>query len=232
MVDKKELLERYQRTGDEALFVEARQLYERAAANGATAADLLDYGYLLECHARFELRKAVDQYERAIGIDPDNDKARYQLISARAGLREPELPIAHYEKELAESPGDIRQYRFLATAYVVAHEYHRAGEVIDRGLALEAEDRTLMDLRGQVRAGTGDTEGALRDWHRALELDTEDIGPLYSSAFLFEREGRIADAIKAWGSIVEWCEARGFEMDIEWPKREIERLETIGGIRR
>ena len=85
------------------------------ADDGAHARDHRDYGYLLECQVRRLLQLAVAQYERAIELDPNADKPRYHLISARAGLRETELPIAEYRKRLAESPGDIRNYRFLAS---------------------------------------------------------------------------------------------------------------------
>jgi hypothetical protein len=47
-------------------------------------------------------------------------------------------------------------------------------------------DRMLLEVRGEVRAATGDPEGALADWRRAVDLD-QDIGPVYSSAFLLER---------------------------------------------
>jgi len=49
-----------------------------------------------------------------------------------------------------------------------------------------------------VRAATGDPDGALADWRRALELDSENISGAYSSAFLLEREGRLEEAAAAW----------------------------------
>jgi cytochrome c-type biogenesis protein CcmH/NrfG len=64
----------------------------------------------------------------------------------------------------------------------------------------------------------------LADWRLALELEPEDIGALYSSAFLLEREGRLDDAANAWREIVEWHEARGHRLQAEWPRRELERL--------
>ena len=66
--------------------------------------------------------------------------------------------------------------------------------------------------------------GALADWRRALELGPEDIGPLYSSAFLLEREGRLTEAVDAWQSIVAWNDERGFELDTVWPRHELDRL--------
>src|ERR1700730_3529 len=223
-VDKRELLDRYEATGDEADYLAALPLYEEAARKGTDPETLKDYGYLLECYARNLLRRAVKQYERAIELDPGFDKPRYQLISARAGLQESELPIAEYEKELESAPDQIRWYRLLASAYLSAHEHERARAVIDRGLGLEPDDPMLVGASAEARAGMGDPDGALADWGRALELDPDDIGPLYMSAFVLERIGRRQEAIDSWQAIIDWSEARGYELDTIWPKQELVRL--------
>jgi hypothetical protein len=75
-----------------------------------------------------------------------------------------------------------------------------------------------------VKAGVGDPDGAFADWRLALELDSEDIGPLYSSTFLLETEGRFEEAAEAWRSIVDWTESRGLVLEAQWPKRELDRL--------
>ena len=221
---KEELLERYEALGEESDFLAARSLYEQALAGEPDARDLTDYGYLLESHARLELRRAVELYERAIQLDPSDDRPHYQLIMARAGLQEPELPIASYQQRVARSPDDVREYRFLATAYLSAHAFGQARDAVEAGLALAPDDGPLVAMRGEAKAGLGDPEGALADWRRALELEPEDISALYSSAFLLEREGRLDDAADAWRSIIEWNESRGFALQTEWPKQELERL--------
>jgi tetratricopeptide (TPR) repeat protein len=226
-MDKAELLALYEATGDEAVFREALPLYEQAVADAAGAEDLVGYGYLLECHGRNEIRRAVKQYELAVELDQSFDKARYQLIGARAGLREPHQEVAVYEQRLAAAPGDVREHRFLATAYLAAGSYEKARAVAERGLALAPDDWMLTYCRGEARAGLGDPDGALADWRQALSLEPEDIGALYMSAFLLEREGRIPEAIAAWTSIIEWSGARGNELDTRWPKREIARLESV-----
>jgi tetratricopeptide (TPR) repeat protein len=223
-VTKDELLERYEALGEERDFLAARPLYEQALAEHADARLLNDYGYLVQCHGRRELQRAVELFERAIELDPDFDKPHYQLISARAGLQQPELAVAMYERRLAGSPRSVREHRFLATAYVQAHAYQQAVEVVEAGLELSAEDAALVELRGDAKAGLGDVEGALGDWRRALELDSESIGGLYSSAFLLEREGRLAEAIEAWRAIIGWNESRGFTLHTVWPRKELERL--------
>lgn len=129
-----------------------------------------------------------------------------------------------YEPRLAAAPDEPREYRFLANAYVLTQAYARAREVADAGLELLPDDAQLIALRGEARAGLGDAEGALADWHRALELDADDIGALYSSAFLLEREQRLEEAAEAWRSIISWNEARGYAVQTIWPRQELERL--------
>jgi cytochrome c-type biogenesis protein CcmH/NrfG len=57
-----------------------------------------------------------------------------------------------------------------------------------------------------------------------LELDPEDIGALYSSAFLLEREDRLDESAAAWQAIIDWNDAREQTLETEWPRRELERL--------
>jgi len=230
MMTTDELLERYEALGEESDFLAARSLYEQALAADHDARVLTDYGYLLECHARLELRRAVELYERAIQLDPSDDRPHYQLIMARAGLQEPELPIASYQQRVARSPDDVREYRFLATAYLSAHAFEQTREAVNGGLALAPDDGPLVAIRGEAKAGLGDPEGALADWRRALELEPEDISALYSSAFLLEREGRLDDAADAWRSIIEWNQSRGFTLQTKWPKQELERLKTANAV--
>src|SRR5205823_4167357 len=120
--------------------------------------------------------------------------------------------------QLAAAPDDVRRYRYLARAYLAARDYQRARDVIDAGLALAGQDRVLIESRGDRRAAIGDTQGALADWRHALDLDPEDIAPLYATAFLHEREGRLQEAIDAWEAIRDWALARGYQLDAAWPE--------------
>src|SRR6202011_4549114 len=131
--DKSDLLERYEATGDEAAYREALPLYEAAAESGGDVGDLLGYGYLLECRGRNLLKMAITQYERAVALDPEDDKPRYQLISARAALGDVDREVGIYRDRLEASPGSVREYRLLATAHLAAREYDRALDVICRG---------------------------------------------------------------------------------------------------
>lgn len=224
-MDKYELVERYEALGDEDDFLAARRLFEQDLTGGSSALDRRQYGYLLECHGRRTLRRAVDQYEQAMSLDPDADKVQYQWINAKAALGEPEDAITRYRSQVASSPAEVRALRFLSSAYLQARDYGAAAEVIGTGLRLAPGDPKLTYDRGEVKAAQGDTDGALADWRRAHELDPEDFGPMYMSAFLLEREGKLTEAAGAWRHILDHAEAHGWEMTAIWPRQMLQRLQ-------
>jgi hypothetical protein len=57
--------------------------------------------------------------------------------------------------------------------------------------------RPLTPRRSRRSRSFGDPEGALADWRRALELNPRNHGPAYASAYLLEREGRLAEAAES-----------------------------------
>jgi protein O-GlcNAc transferase len=225
-MDLEELLRRYEAEGDETIYLEARAAYEVAIEAAPTDARLQhQYGYLRECHARNELREAAARYERAIDLDPEWAKPRYQLLAAKAALLEIRDEIRAHHARLAAHPDDTREYRFLASAYLLAQQPEKADETALSGLRLTPDDAHLTRARAEAAAAMGRTADALTLWRRALEVDPDDISGLYSAAFLLEREGRLEEAALQWRAIVEWCVARGYEVEARWPRRELTRLE-------
>jgi tetratricopeptide (TPR) repeat protein len=187
-MNKDELLERYEALGELDDYLAAKPLFERAIEQQPTALVVKQYGYLLECHGRIIIRRAIEQYERSIALDPGVDQAQLQWIGAKASLGEPETAIDLYRARVAAAPGDIRELRFLVSAYLSARDFDAAAGVIEAGLALDPDDWALIMAQGQVKEARGDADGALADWRHALELKPEALSPVYSSAFLLERE--------------------------------------------
>ena len=129
-MDKDELLERYEALGADDDFLAAKPLFEaeiqrqeesEAGLHGPDAALLLrQYGYLLNCHGRIAIRRAIEQYQRSIDLGPDDDQVHYQWIGAKATLDEADDAITRYQERAAASPGDVRELRFLALASLAA----------------------------------------------------------------------------------------------------------------
>jgi tetratricopeptide (TPR) repeat protein len=208
---------------DEESFQEAKRFLDAALADGEDAQLLLDYGYIHECRGRTAIREAIHWYERALELDPSLERTRHQLIGAYTALRQTQEAIELYKRRLAAAPEDLAEYRCLAHAYLAAGEYEDAGRVVEAGLAV-APDVGLLEHQGSVLAGQGRPEEALAVWQRVFELDTERISVRYSRAFLLERLGRLMEAAAEWEAIIAWLQERDYEIQIQWPARELARL--------
>jgi len=125
-VDKYELVERYEALGEESDFLEAKRLFEADLPGQQDAIFSRQYGYLLECHGRRVIRRALQQYERSIALDPGAEKVRYQWLSAKTALFESDDAIAVQKKRVADSPGNPGELRLLATAYLLARDFDSA----------------------------------------------------------------------------------------------------------
>jgi tetratricopeptide (TPR) repeat protein len=169
----------------------------------------------------------MEQYQRSIDLSDDDDQVQYMWTAAKATLGEAGDAITRYRERAAAAPRDARELRFLAHAYLAANDFGAARGVIDAGLALAPDDPVLTEHRGDVKAHEGDADGALADWRRAHELYPENFSPVYSSAFLLEREGRLAEAIEAWRHILDNATEHGWDLTAAWPRQEIQRLQSL-----
>jgi tetratricopeptide (TPR) repeat protein len=122
----------------------------------------------------------------------------------------------------------VSAYRVLARAYLGAGDYDKAAATIRDGLEIRPDDPALTELGGDVLAATGAPDDALDSWHRAFTLAPPGYGisMRFSSAFLLEKQGRLSEAAGEWRFIVGWMEAAGDTIHLDWPRRELDRLEA------
>jgi tetratricopeptide (TPR) repeat protein len=214
------------RPGGESAYTEGMLAYQQLLAEHPEDARLhLEYGYLQECSGRNLIRAAAGCYERAIELDPGWDKPHYQLILARSALVDSELVIDLYKKRLAAAPDQIREYRFLASAYLRNGALEEAGQVIAAGRRLEPDDDMLLATEAEVLDASGRREEALAAWRTLKQRDPEDLSPYFMSAFTLEALGRYPEAAAEWRYIISWLEEHD-DVHTTWPKETLEGIEA------
>jgi tetratricopeptide (TPR) repeat protein len=215
------------RPGGEPAYAEAMVAYQQLLAEHPEDAGLhQEYGYLQECYGRNSIGAAVGCYERAIELDPGCDKPHYQLIFARSALHESERVIELYKKRLAASPDQIREYRFLAGAYLRSGAFDEAGQVIAAGRKLEPADDMLLAAEAELLDASGRREEALTVWRTLKQRDPEDLSPYFMSAFTLQALGRYREAAAEWRHIIGWLEAHDDAVHTTWPKEMLEGIEA------
>jgi tetratricopeptide (TPR) repeat protein len=214
---------------DEESFQEAKRFLEDALAEGEDARLEREYGYVHECRGAGLIREAVRCYRRSIELDPSAENtAHAQLLTAYGRLLQTSDAIDLYKARLSEAPDNVAEYRYLAQAYLLGGEYDEAGRVVEAGLALNSEDRHLLEARGSILESQGQYDEALATWQQVFELDPEgSLSPRYSRVFLLQRVGRLHEAAAEWEAIIEWQLRHDYTIQTEWPKRELARVRAL-----
>jgi predicted O-linked N-acetylglucosamine transferase (SPINDLY family) len=150
-------------------FAEALTSFDRAIALQPTHALALDTRGV----ALIELRRfddAIASVERALAIKPDFANAYAHRGRALASLGQFDRAIADYEKALSLSPDLEVALLGLTTAFLLTHRLADASATVLRALAVAPDSAHVIAIAGQCCARSGDVEGAIRHFDRALAL--------------------------------------------------------------
>ena len=210
----------------ESAHAEAVQAYQQLLVKQTDATLHQEYGVLQECRGRNLIRAAAACYERAIELDPGWDKQHYQLIVAGADRAKSDRVIELHKRRLAAAPDQIREYRFLAGAYLHLGALDEAGKVIAAGRKLDPDDDMLATAEAELLDESGRRDEALMAWSRLKDCDPDDLSPYFKSAFTLEALGRYQEAAVEWRHIIGWLEARDDAVHTTWPKEMLEQVEA------
>src|SRR6266498_1009685 len=184
---------------------------------------------LYEAHGDLETFVAAKRlYEQALAGEGSSDPEvlvgyGYLLdCHGRITLRQ---AAAAYERAVALDPGADKPRYQLISAQAALGEPEAAVALYRERLARSPgevrEHRFLANAH--LAAREFGEAGTLADWRRAVD-DADNLGPVYLSAFLLERLGRLGEAAAAWQSILDWCDQHDAPLTAEWPRRELARL--------
>jgi|GEM_PF-2806606 Putative Zn-dependent protease, contains TPR repeats len=233
-------LRAYESTGDSSDFEMAASFYELVASPNNdieyTSKDRLNRAYLMDLHSNDYVKWAIELYNEVIKNDEEIRseeyyKAHNQLTALLARNNRNHENINRYKKMLAKEPDNWHVYQLLYNSYFAAKQYDDAWLTIEAGLKLEPDNAFLLSEAGNALKAVGRYDEAIESFTRSHELNPDDAGPLYGKACLYMETLKHEEALAAWEYVVEWLEERGFNYEMEWPKREIENLEKIIAIK-
>jgi eukaryotic-like serine/threonine-protein kinase len=181
------------------------RLYQRAVLAAGKAHDLQldrpeDIALLPIAGRRLErdLRAMLTQLDRAAAENPD-ERFRALLNQAviRAALNEPKDALKAATKALELSPHAPRCFLVRARVRAYAHDRKGAHDDVERGLAIQANDPGLLEMRGILSVADGNTREALEDFDQALYHGASDRAHLHKARALAAR-GQVDEAVNEW----------------------------------
>jgi tetratricopeptide (TPR) repeat protein len=149
---------------------------------------------------------AVNDYRRALELDPRRDEVRLRLAKALYLLSQFDEAAAHYQQVSQNQPGNPDALLGLARC---RHEQGRpdeARQLLDLVLAARPQDAAALTERGKLALETGqlaDAEGWLRRAVAAAPYEREGV---YAYGQCLERQGR-RDEARPWHDRLQHIDA-------------------------
>ena len=149
-----------------------------------------------------EYKEAIADYDKAIELDPQDVQAYYNRGVARSALGDNQGAIANYNKAI----------ELNASKYLLSYKqtfYHSALGNLQSVLTVfnqsivyrETIDFDTYKSRGVARSDLQDYQGALSDFNKAIELNSQDAYAYYNRGnvrrILEDNQGALSDFTKA-----------------------------------
>ncbi len=138
---------------------------------------------------------AIPEWQRALALNPDDDRAQTSLGAALASTGRPGDAIAHFEKAVAVNPDYDDAQSGLGAALMASGRVAEAIPQYEKALELNPENTEALANLGAALARTGRLNEAIVRLERAVALDPEYLGARANLGGALLQKGEAGQAI-------------------------------------
>ena len=113
-------------------------------------------------------RESEMPLRRALAIDPTNNQAGGLLVLSLFALDRYNEVVDLGEHLLQAAPSDAAMLELVGRAHLKLRSYDEAVRMLERRARLQPTGAEIYMLLGEARDNAGDTEGAIREFNRAI----------------------------------------------------------------
>ena len=219
------LLSVYESTHDINDFFNAEREFSLLLKNqNYTMNDLRSYAILYQYHMLDCKKMALHLFQKGLDMGIENDSETYHAIERQRMLLLSQ--IGQNEKNIAEqtanyisNPNDLYSHINLIAAYHYAGSIDKALEIFLQAEKKFPDQPILYTYGGNIYSRLKMYDEAFTCWNKTLELSGEYVDAMWSKATCYEELGNYKAAYQVWLEIIEWLEARGYEIEVEEPRK-------------
>lgn len=118
-------------------------------------------------------QEAIEAFDEAIALEPNNAEAFYNRGLARVGLNQYQWAIEDYNQTLRLDPKHYQAYNHRGLAYQKLKKYEKAIADYDEAIRLNFNYSEVYNDRGFAYRQLEEYEKAIADYDRAIPFDSE-----------------------------------------------------------
>ncbi|GHU98537.1 hypothetical protein FACS1894159_01140 [Bacteroidia bacterium] len=141
-----------------------------------TAEEYFNKGY--EFASNGDFNSAIENYSKAIEIDPTDAMAYNNRGNAKSDLGDKEAAIEDYDKAIEINPNLAEAYNNRGVAKSDLGDHRAAIEDYDKAIEINPNYAEAYNNRGVAKSDLGDYQAAIEDYDKAIE-----INPNYAEAY-------------------------------------------------
>lgn len=151
---------------------------------------------------KMSFENAIEQFSRAIELDPDYEKAYIQRAIAYTNLNEYDKASADFDRAIVFNAKDPSLYYLAGTAYHMLDKNSIALERLNKALDEKNNFLEAFQVRSVVLMDLGRYQEALSDCQRCLKIKEDEQG-YYNLARVYEKLEMYTEAEAAYRSSIE-----------------------------
>jgi len=150
-------------------------------------------------------------------------RTRRQSILLRSRIGQGAECIREQEDAVREHPDNAAARVDLAHALLFGGQPERTLQVCEEALEKFPEEGLLHVYAGDACRELKRYDEAFPHWEAAVRLDDKFLDALYSMAFCQGDMGQFGKAANIWEDIARRLDARGLEIEAQWPREMAEK---------
>ncbi|KYK34518.1 MAG: hypothetical protein AYK19_11950 [Theionarchaea archaeon DG-70-1] len=145
------------------------------------------------CFSKKKLENALEYFSKAIGLDPEYEKAYHNRGIVYYELERFEEAIADYNRVIELDPGYVLAYKNRGLVYLRLNQFEKAIADFDKAIEVDPGIAQAYNNRGWVYYRLNQFEKAIAEFDKAIELDPglalayDSRGDLYFRLKEFDR---------------------------------------------
>ena len=149
-----------------------------------------------------DYQKAIDSYEKAIALNPNDADAYNNKGVALDNLGEYQAAITCYDQAIALKPDDVNAYNNKGTALGNLGEYQAAITCYDQAIALKPNVAKAYNNKGVALVNSGEYQAAIMCYDQAIALQPDDADAYINKGVALYNLGEYQAAITCYDQAI------------------------------